>query len=199
VIPNDWLVVSDGVQFGYDVPGNRPDNNRRRLFEPIATAGTVTGEKKLLKLHSIYMAAKRSLGDVPNPFLEFLTQGKEENQSLKGYLERIKQPLAEPKEKELVDGTTGYSISGTMFFGERIMNSDGTQMKDSNGNPVFESAGRFEMQFSKDFDLVSMKVTENMSITDKSNNLPKNIIVVTNWTGKVQLNQTPSDAIFKVR
>lgn len=199
VAPNDWLVVSDGVNFGYDVPGSRPDNNRRRLFEPVATVGTVTGEKKVLKLHNIYMASKRSLGDVPNPFLEFLTQGKEENQSLKGYLSRIKSPIADPKEKELVDGTTGFSIGGQMYFGEPIKNVDGTQSRDANGNPIFESIGRFEMQINKDFDLISMKTIETMSITDKSNNLPKNINIVTTWTGKIQLNQTPGEAIFKVR
>lgn len=197
--PNDWLLVSDGVNFGYDVPGARPDNNRRRLFETVATTGTVTGEKKVLKLHSMYMAAKRSLGDVPNPFLEFLTQGKDENQSLKGYLERMKVPKVEPKEKELTDGTTGYSIGGLMYFGERIMNADGTQSKDKDGNLMFESAGRYEMQISKDFDLVSMKTIEAMSITDKSNNLPTVVNIVTIWTGKVQLNQTPAESVFKVR
>ncbi len=189
--PNDWLVVSDGVQFGYDLPTVRT-NDRRRLFEQIATVGTGNGEKKLLKLHSIYMAAKRSLGDVPNPFLEFMTQGKEENQSLVGYLARMK-PAAEAKEKELLDGSTGYSIGGQIGFG------DPTQ--DSNGVPTgkYESVGRFEMQISKDYDLVSMKTIETISTTDKSNNLPTVINVVTTWTGKFQLNQTPAESIFKVR
>jgi hypothetical protein len=191
VLPNDWLVVSDGIQFGYDVPAVRT-GERRRLFEPIATIGTGNGEKKLLKLHSIYMAAKRSLGDVPNPFLEFITQGKEENQSLLGYLGRIK-PSAEAKEKELLDGSTGYSIGGQIGFG------DPTQ--DGNGVPTgrYESMGRFEMQISKDFDLVSMKTIETISTTDKSNNLPTVINVVTIWSGKMQLNQTPAESIFKVR
>lgn len=198
VAPNDWLVVSDGVTFGYDIPGTRPDI-RRRLFEPIAGTATVTGEKRILKLHSIYMAAKRSLGDVPNPFLEFITQGKEENQSLKGYLERIKQPIADAKEKDLVDGTAGYEIKGQMYFGERIFNVDGTPLLDKNNNPTFESIGRYEMQISKDFDLVSMKTIETMRITDKSNNLPTEIIVITTWAGKMQLNLAPSEATFKVR
>ena len=63
----------------------------------------------------------------------------------------------------------------------------------------FESIGRFEMQIGKEFDLVSMKTVETMRITDKSNNLPTEIIIVTTWAGKMNLNQTPVDAIFKVR
>jgi hypothetical protein len=193
VAPNDWLVVSDGVNFGYDAPGDR-STSRRRLFEPIAITTSVTGEKRTLKIHSIYMAAKLSLGDVPNPFLEFITQNTSENQSLKGYLERISKKMdSVPKEKELLDGTVGYSIAGQMWFGARL--------KDDEGKPTdkFESVGRYEMQISKDFDLVSMKTIETMSITDKSNNLPTVVNIVTTWAGKMQLNQTPSEEIFKVR
>ena len=191
VAPNDWLVVSDGVKFGYDVPGGR-SNDRHRLFEQVAGTPAVTGEKKVLKIHSIYLAAKRSLGDVPNPFLEFITQTVGENQSLKGFLARLRKIEQEPKEKELADGSTGYSISGSMWFGE--------QQRDADGKPIdqFDSVGRYEMQISKDFDLVSMKTIETMSITDKSSNLPTQINIVTTWTGKMQLNQSPGDAIFKV-
>ena len=191
VAPNDWLIISDGVKFGYDVPGART-SNRRRLFEEIAGTPAVTGEKKVLKIHSIYLAAKRSLGDVPNPFLEFVTQTVGEKQSLKGYLSRLKKIEQEPKEKELADGSTGYSISGSMWLGE--------QQKDGDGKPIeqYDSIARYEMQISKDFDLVSMKTIETMSIADKSTNLPTEIIIVTTWTGKMQLNQSPGEAIFKV-
>lgn len=192
VDPNDWLVVSDGVQFGYDVPGART-TSRRRLFEPIASSPSINGERKVLKIHSIYLASKRSLGDVPNPFLEFITQSAGENQSLKGYLARLKKVEPEPKEKELVDGTTGYSISGTMWFGD--------QLKDADGKPIdqYDSTGRYEMQISKDFDLVSMKTIETLSITDKASNLPTVINIVTIWSGKIQLNSKPADSIFKVQ
>lgn len=192
VDPNDWLVVSDGVQFGYDVPGGRTAA-RHRLFEPIASSPSINGERKVLKVHSIYLASKRSLGDVPNPFLEFITQSADEDQSLKGYLARLKKVDPEPKEKELVDGTTGYSISGTMWFGD--------QLKDADGKPVdqYESIGRYEMQISKDFDLVSMKTVETLAITDKASNLPTQINIVTTWAGKIQLNSKPADSIFKVQ
>ena len=192
VDPNDWLVVSDGVQFGYDVPGGRTAT-RRRLFEPIASSPSINGEKKILQIHSIYLASKRSLGDVPNPFLEFITQSAGENQSLKGYLARLKKIEPEPKEKELIDGTTGYSISGQMWFGD--------QLKDADGKPAdqYESIGRYEMQISKDFDLVSMKTIETMAITDKASNLPTQINIVTIWTGKIQLNSKPADSIFRVQ
>jgi hypothetical protein len=193
VEPNDWLVVSDGNQFGYDVPGNRNGVARRRLFEPVLSPPGPNGDRRILKIHNIYMASKRSLGDVPNPFLEFITQGSGENVSLKGYLARLKKVDPEPKEKEGADGTPVYSISGQMWFGDPLKDADG-KVTDQ-----YESLGRYEMQISKSFDLVSMKTIENMAITDKSNNLPTQINIVTTWTGKVQLNQKPADAIFKVQ
>lgn len=192
VEPNDWLVVSDGNQFGYDVPGSRK-SARRRLFEPIASAPGVNGERKVLQVHGIYLASKRSLGDVPNPFLEFITQSAAENQSLKGYLSRLKKIEPEPKEKELVDGTTGYSISGTMWFGDQLKDQDGKFLEQ------YESVGRYEMQISKSFELVSMKTVETMAITDKASNLPTQINIVTTWAGKMQLDVKPEATIFKVQ
>jgi hypothetical protein len=192
VAPNDWLVVSDGVNFGYDAPVRT--DARRRLFEPTAVTATATGEKRILKLQSIYLAAKRSLGDAPNPFLEFITQSTDDDQSLKGYLTRLYHKVdAQPKEKELVDGSTGYSINGIMGTGDALAGQD------NKGNGQFESYARYEMQISKEFELVSMKTIESISITDKTNNLPTTINIVTTWTGKLNTSTNPVEALFKVR
>ncbi len=197
VSPNEWLVVSDGSNFGYDLPKDQL-GARKRLFEPVVSQPNVTGERMALKVHSIYLATKRSLGDVPNPFVEFSTQSAGDNISVKGFLTRLKYS-ADAKEKAAADGTPVYSISGTIWLGDAIKNSDGSPSLDSLGNPKYESAGRYEMQFSKEFDLLSMKSTETISITDKANNLPTQIIIVTTWTGKISVNQTPVQALFKVR
>ncbi|MEI8281307.1 MAG: hypothetical protein WCG75_02780 [Armatimonadota bacterium] len=193
VEPNDWLVVSDGNQFGYDVPGSRKGGVRRRLFEGVISLPGPNGDRHVQMVHNIYLAAKRSLGDVPNPFLEFITQGSGESQSLRGYLARLKKIDPEPKEKEGADGNSVYSISGQMWFGDALKDADG-KVTDQ-----YESLGRYEMQISKSFELISMKTIENMAITDKANNLPTQINIVTTWTGKIQLNQKPADAIFKVQ
>lgn len=196
VAPNDWLLVSDGVNFGYDAPGA---TQRKRLFEQVAITESTTGAKKVLKIHSIYQASKRSLGDTLNPFVEFVTQSEGDNASVKGFLTRMFK-MNNPTDKTLPDGTTAYSISGIMGFGDRILNGDGTpQIDKTTGYPIFESAGRFEMVISKDFDLISMRNVDNIQMTDAGTNLPTNVAVITTWTGKFNLNATPDDAIFKVR
>ena len=197
IAPNDWLVVSDGVNFGYDKPSSQP-GPPKRLFEPIAVDQVISGQKTVQKIQGIYLAAKRSIGDVGNPFLEFATQSTGDNMSLKGFLARLKYS-ADAKERTNADGTISYSVNGTIYLGDAIKNPDGTIFKDPDGKEHFESAGRLEMLFSKDFDLQSMKSVETISVTDKANNLPTQIVVVTSWTGKLDLNQAPSAALFKVR
>ncbi|HLP00058.1 MAG TPA: hypothetical protein VK171_15795, partial [Fimbriimonas sp.] len=165
---------------------------RRRLFEDVAVTETATGAKKILKAHSIYLAAKRSLGDTINPFVEFATQSVGENASLKGFLARLNN-LQPTKEKSMPDGSKAYSIVGVMNFGDRIKDADGNQ------TDKFESAGRFEMTVSKDFDLLGMRTTETISVTDAGTNLPTQINVITNWTGKVAINGTIDASKFTVK
>lgn len=192
IAPNDWLVVSDGVKFGYDVPSQGEGAPRRRLFEEVAVTESATGQKRLLKAHSIYLAAKRSLGDNINPFVEFTTQSVGENSSLKGFLLRLAN-ISPTKEKSMPDGSKAYSIWGVMNFGDRIKDAEG------NLTDKFESAGRFEMTVSKDFDLIGMRTTETISVTDAGTNLPTQISVITNWTGKVTLNGTVDASKFTVK
>ena len=196
IAPLDWLLVSDGANFGYDVPGN-PAGPRRRLFEPVAITESATGAKKLLKVHSLYMAAKRSLGDNLNPFVEFITQSEGDGQSVKGFLTRLYKINA-VQDKTLPDGATVYSIGGNMMFGNAILDEQGKQKYDDKGNPMFESAGRFELTVSKDFDLVGMKTSETITLNDAATNLPTQVVVVTSWTGKFQIDATPAD-VFKVK
>lgn len=196
--PNDWLVVSDGVNFGYDIP-NAQEGTRRRLFEAVAIKESTTGASKTLKIQDIFMAAKRSLGDVLSPYVEFATQTTGENQSLRGFINRFSKIEATPKEKTLADGTPIYSISGLIAFGNLLQKEDGTPLLDKDGNAVYEGKGRFELQIGKEFDLLGMRTTESMEIKDAATNLPTMIQIVTIWSGKLNLNQTPADTIFKVK
>ncbi len=196
VAPNDWLVVSDGVNFGYDAPNA---TQRRRLFEPVSGTDPVNGKSRSLRNQGIFMAAKRSLGDPTNPFLEFLTQSGGDQTSVQGFLTRLFK-IGSASEKE-VGGAQVYSISGLMGFGAPAIGPDGKQLYDNTSNhyPIFESAGRFELQVTKDFDLVGMKTTENITATDAATNTPTQIVVITTWTGKVKLNELSNPSLFTVK
>ena len=196
VAPNDWLLISDGINFGYDAPGNQA---RKRLFEPVAVVESATGNKKVLKVHSLYLASKRSLGDNLNPFIEFATQSAGDDQSVKGFLTRLHNFAAVPAEKTLADGTAVYSIGGTMYFGNPILDADGKPKMDDKGNPVFDGAGRFEMSVTKDFSLAQFRTTEQVSLTDTATNLPTTAIIVTTWTGKLQVDGPTANGIFTVK
>lgn len=196
--PNDWLVVSDGNNFGYDAP-RAGDAPRKRLFEPVAVAELATGTKKLLKNHAIYMAAKRSLGDTLNPFLEFTTQSAGDNQSLKGFMSRLIKINPAPTDKDF-EGASVYDVSGIMGFGDPVLDQNGQQMIDkSSGMAMFDGAGRFNIYITKDFELVGMRTTETVQVNNAATNLPEQIIVITSWSGKVKLNETPADTIFTVK
>ncbi|MBS1725872.1 MAG: hypothetical protein JST51_04070 [Armatimonadetes bacterium] len=198
VPPNDWLVVSDGTNFGYDAP-RTGDAPRKRLFEPVAVAELATGSKRLLKDHSIYMAAKRSLGDTLNPYIEFATQAAGDNQSLQGFMTRMIRINQNPTEKDL-DGASVYDVSGTMGFGDPVLDPDGKQMIDkASGLPMFDGAGRFNLYITKDFEIAGMRTTETVQVNNAATNLPEQIIVITSWSGKVKLNETPADTIFTVK
>lgn len=198
IAPGDWLLVSDGANFGYDVPGN-PSGPRRRLFEQVAVAESATGNKKILKIHSIYMAAKRSLGDNLNPFVEMATATAGDTQSLKGFMTRLTK-IGTPTNKDLADGGTAYLIKGIMFFGDRQLDKEGNPMVDKlTGDPIFESAGNFQMTISKDFELLDFKTVEQVNVVDTATNLPTNVNVITTWTGKLQFDAQPAAGIFTVK
>lgn len=193
--PGDWLIVSDGNNFGYDAPFS---GQRKRLFEPVASADPVNGGKRVLKTQAIFVAGKRSLGDTTNPFLEFLTQSEGDTASIKGFMVRLFKINAATE--KTIDGNAVWSIGGLMGFGTPAMTPDGKQAIDkTSGYPMFESAGRFEIQISKDYDLVAFKTVEQINATDPANNLPTNFNVITTWTGKAKLNEIANPSLFTVK
>lgn len=194
VEPKNWLVAGDGTKFVYDSPW-RPGSvfTRQRIAEPLTFVDKADGQPKVLKLNDILIATKRSLGDAISPFLEFSLQSPESMNSLRVFVKRLAK-IKKGADKALEDGTQAYSVTGLIQFGVADMAQKGITVNDD-----YSAVGKFEMLFSKDYDLREVKINETMAISVPDSNLPVQVSVVTRWVGKIDLGGKPDQSLFNPR
>jgi hypothetical protein len=188
--PKNWLVKCDGTNFSYDTPDYIGDMHgpRGRLLEPVTVRG------KMLELGDIFLAAKRSLGDATNPFLEIMLASKGHDTSLKAFIMRIKKHETKSLRK-LSDGSEVYVISGIIQFGydAEIEAKFGIKQTDEILAPT-----RFELQVTKEYDLKRVEFVDSYSVTKEGQNTPMTVVVNTVWKSTIESDKQIDQSLFSL-
>jgi hypothetical protein len=200
-----WLLVSNGINFVYDTPEymvkKKVIAKRERLSEPVATRSTTTGDPKVMRLGDILVAAKRSLGDTLNPFIEFSYQGIEDNASLKSFLSRLSK-LKTAAIRKQADGSEVYVITGLFQFGvppRQDANTTPPTIEETAKLGEAYSLARFEMLVDKGMNLKKFQIVESLAIMPEGSNVPVQTNIVTSWVGDIQVNSKVDNTLFQLR